>query len=85
MIGVVQAGGRRTVTPAVAANLRQRPTAALAVASRLRQRPTAALATAARSRLWITIAPADAANLRHRLGEMLVSAAGETLAPGGAW
>ncbi|MDQ0378744.1 ESX secretion-associated protein EspG [Amycolatopsis thermophila] len=34
---------------------------------------------------WITIAPADAASLRHRLGEMLVSAAGMNLAPGGAW
>ncbi|MEU0464611.1 hypothetical protein ABZ215_11445 [Amycolatopsis sp. NPDC006131] len=71
MTGVVQVGGRRT--------------AALAVASRLRQRPTAALAAAARSRLWVAAAAADAANLRRRLGEMLVSAAGETLAPGGAW
>ncbi|OXM72179.1 ESX secretion-associated protein EspG [Amycolatopsis thermalba] len=34
---------------------------------------------------WITIAPADAPTLRHRLGEMLARAAGETLTPGGAW
>ncbi|MGW4592194.1 hypothetical protein ACWEKJ_33185 [Amycolatopsis thermoflava] len=36
-------------------------------------------------RCRFTVAPVDAANLRHRLSEMLVSAAGETLAPGGAW
>lgn len=38
---------------------------------------------------WITIAPSDAATLRHRLGEMVSTAAGTIMtpgmAPGGAW
>lgn len=34
---------------------------------------------------WITVAPADAASLRHRLNEMLSSAANTSMAPGGAW